>query len=69
MYFVNIKIYLHVFSLSIHYIYIHTYINTYIHTHIHSVYMITFLEVRVHSVILMLEMEGIKQERGSILEA
>lgn len=40
----------------------------YAHTHIHSVYMIIVLEVRVYSVLLMLEMEGIKLERGSILE-
>ena len=58
------------FIIYIYNIYIlNTYINTHIYTHIHSVYMITFLEVRVHSVLLMLEMEGIKQERGSILEA
>lgn len=51
MYFV--EIYSHVFSLYIHYIYT-------AHTHIHSVYMIIVLEVRVYSVLLMLEMEGIK---------
>lgn len=46
--------YIHMYSLYIYTLYI------YAHTHIHSVYMIIVLEVRVYSVLLMLEMEGDK---------